>query len=162
MANSKRFPFLIPFLLFMLHLHVSTAEINGGHNFLFKLRSVLIFTQTVQRKNPSVKTLLSIGGGASDPSTFSTMASQPSSRKSFIDSSIQLARSNNFHGLDLDYEYPSSSSDMQNLGVLIREWRTALFSEARTSGKQVLLLALAAFINSNYYSLNYPIYTGND
>nr|GMD75331.1 chitotriosidase-1-like [Ipomoea batatas] len=49
------------------------------------------FTATVQAKNPSVKTLLSIGGGnIADPNTFPAMASQPSSRKSFIDSSIAM------------------------------------------------------------------------
>ncbi|KAL0013575.1 hypothetical protein SO802_000644 [Lithocarpus litseifolius] len=49
------------------------------------------FTQTVQQKNPSVKTLLSIGGGDAVAPTFASMASQASTRKSFIDSSIQLA-----------------------------------------------------------------------
>ncbi|KAL2961107.1 hypothetical protein AAZX31_17G073900 [Glycine max] len=115
------------------------------------------FTQTVQKKNPSVKTLLSIGGGASNPSTFSAMASQAGRRKTFIDSSIQLARSNNFHGLDMDWEYPSTSTDMTNYGFLIREWRTALVNEARNSGKQILLLVGAVFYSSNYYSLNYTI-----
>lgn len=67
------------------------------------------FTKTLQAKNPSVKTLLSIGGGKGPTlaQSFAKMASQASTRKSFIDSSIQLARSNNFHGLDLDWEYPS-------------------------------------------------------
>ncbi|KAL9326108.1 hypothetical protein ACSQ67_006753 [Phaseolus vulgaris] len=191
MAYSKKFSFLIPFLLLMLHLHESTAKIKGGYWFTASgspasnINSTLFthlfsafadldpntykvtisssnaaqfssFTQTVQQKNPSVKTLLSIGGGASNPSTFSAMASQSSSRKSFIDSSIQQARSNNFHGVDLDWEYPSSSSDMQNLGLLAREFRTSLISEGRNSGKAPLLLTAAFFYSSNYYSLDYP------
>ncbi|TKY54729.1 Chitotriosidase-1 protein [Spatholobus suberectus] len=194
MAYSKKFPFLISILLFVLHLHVSTAQtaIKGGYWFpasgfaVSNINSSLFthlfcafadvnpntyqvtisssnapqfstFTQTVQQKNPSVKTLLSIGGGASNPSIFSAMASQASTRKSFIDSSIQLARSNNFHGLDLDWEYPSTGSDMTNYGSLIREWRSALLSESRTSGNPVLLLVAAVFYSSKYYSLEYPI-----
>jgi chitinase len=101
------------------------------------------FTKTVQQKNPSVKTLLSIGGGGSDVNTFASMASQSSSRKSFIDSSITLARSNNFLGLDLDWEYPSDSTQMNNFGTLLTEWRAAVVTEAKSSGKTPLMLSAA-------------------
>jgi chitinase len=114
------------------------------------------FTQTVQQKNPSVKTLLSIGGGGSSPSTFASMASQNSSRKSFIDSSIQLARNYSFHGLDLDWEYPSSATEMTNLGSLLTEWRAAIAKESSNTNKTALLLSGAFFYNSNYYTVNYP------
>ena len=49
------------------------------------------FTKTVQQKNPSLKTLLSIGGGDSNPSTFSSMASQASTRKKFIHSFLNIS-----------------------------------------------------------------------
>ncbi|CAI0394969.1 unnamed protein product [Linum tenue] len=49
------------------------------------------FTQTVQKQNPSVKTLLSIAGGSANLATLAAMASQPGRRKAFIDSSISLA-----------------------------------------------------------------------
>ncbi|EEF38856.1 class V chitinase [Ricinus communis] len=117
------------------------------------------FTQTVQRKNPSVKTLLSIGGGAANVNTFASMASQSSSRKSFIDSSIRLARTYNFHGLDLDWEYPSDNTQMRNFGTLLNEWRAAVVIEGRNSGKQPLLLSAAVLYLSYYYStsVSYPI-----
>jgi chitinase len=115
------------------------------------------FTQTVQQKNPSVKTLLSIGGGGANATTFASMASQASRRKSFIDSSITLARSNNFHGLDLDWEYPTNATEFTNLGLLLNEWRAAVAKESTSSGKPPLLLVAAFFYSSNYYSLNYPI-----
>jgi chitinase len=114
------------------------------------------FTQTVQQKNPSVKTLLSIGGGNSSPLSFASMASQSSSRKSFIDSSIQLARNYSFHGLDLDWEYPSLATEMTNLGLLLTEWRAAIANESTTTGETALLLSAAFFYNSNYYTVNYP------
>ncbi|XP_031098252.1 class V chitinase-like [Ipomoea triloba] len=82
------------------------------------------FTPTVRRKNPSVKTLLSIGGG-----TFPAMASQPSSRKSFIDSSISVARANGFSGLDLNWEYPRTTNQMADLESLLKEWRAAVAAE---------------------------------
>ncbi|CBI25627.3 unnamed protein product, partial [Vitis vinifera] len=116
------------------------------------------FTTTVQQKNPSVKTLLSIGGGGSADikNHFSSMASQPNSRKTFIDSAINLARSYNFHGLDLDWEYPATDTDMTNLGVLLKEWRDAVVAESSNSGKATLLLT-AAF----YYAPKIDQYNGN-
>lgn len=49
------------------------------------------FTGTVKQKNPSVITLLSIGGGLANYSVYSSTVSQFSSRKSFIDSSIKYS-----------------------------------------------------------------------
>ncbi|XP_073278083.1 class V chitinase-like [Primulina huaijiensis] len=115
------------------------------------------FTRTVQLQNPSVKTLLSIGGGSANETVFSQMASQSSSRKSFIDSSIKLARSYGFYGLDLDWEYPQTSSDMTNLGTLLTEWRTAVTTEAQSSGKSALLLTAAFYYAANVNGLNYPV-----
>ncbi|KAM1731813.1 hypothetical protein ACFX11_017650 [Malus domestica] len=53
------------------------------------------FTPTVKRKNPSVTTLVSIGGGNADYGVISTML-----RNSFIDSSIIFARRYGFLGLE--------------------------------------------------------------
>ncbi|XP_045799406.1 class V chitinase-like [Trifolium pratense] len=120
------------------------------------------FTQTVQAKSSSVKTLLSIGGGGGSAlaQNFSKMASQASRRKSFIDSSIQLARNNNFHGLDLDWEYPSSDTDKTNFGSLIKEWRAAVAAESRSSGKPALLLSAAVGGSDQITPLKY--YPGPD
>ncbi|XP_073156728.1 class V chitinase-like [Henckelia pumila] len=115
------------------------------------------FTTTVQLKNPSVKTLLSIGGGSSNRTVFSQMASQSSSRKSFIDSSIRLARAYGFFGLDLDWEYPQTTSDMTNLGTLLTEWRAAVATEAQSSGKAALLLTAAFYYAASVNGLNYPV-----
>lgn len=112
------------------------------------------FTKTVQAKNPNVKTLLSIGGGNSNSRDFAAMASQSASRKAFIDSSIRLARSNGFQGLDLDWEYPLAASDMTNLGVLLDEWRAAVNNEA---GSGRLLLAAAVSYKPVVDGLRYPV-----
>ncbi|CAH8345586.1 unnamed protein product [Eruca vesicaria subsp. sativa] len=143
------------------HLFCAFADLNPQTNQITiasaSQQKFSTFTQTVQRRNPNVKTLLSIGGGAADKTAFASMASNPTSRKSFIDSSIRLARSNGFHGLDLDWEYPSSATEMNNFGTLLREWRSAVVAEASSSGRQRLLLAAAVFYSNNYYSVLYPV-----
>ncbi|TXG75547.1 hypothetical protein E1A91_D07G030900v1 [Gossypium mustelinum] len=109
------------------------------------------FPETVQLKNPSIKTLLSIGGGSSSASDFASMASQANTRKSFIDSSIKLARSNSFHGLDLDWENLSTLPQKTNLGLLLQEWRAAVDKESASTGNSKLLLSAALpFRNSDY------------
>ena len=55
-----------------------------------------VFTQTLQQKNPSLKTLLPIAGGIADDSALSSMASNASTRNTFIDSSITIGRPYNF------------------------------------------------------------------
>ncbi|CAN1328193.1 Class V chitinase [Linum perenne] len=77
------------------HLFCAFAGIDSG-NFQLTVpaanrQQFMTFTQTVQSKNPSVRTLLSIGGGGANVATFAAMASQPGRRKSFIDTSISTA-----------------------------------------------------------------------
>ncbi|PSS36148.1 Endochitinase [Actinidia chinensis var. chinensis] len=86
------------------------------------------------------------------------MASQSASRKIFIDSSIKLARDYGFHGLDLDWEYPQTTSEMSNLGLLVSEWRSAVVAEASNiTGKSPLILTAAFYYAPSVNGLNYPI-----
>ncbi|XP_038696656.1 class V chitinase-like [Tripterygium wilfordii] len=159
-ANSE-FPVSSIDSTLFTHLFCAFADLDPQTNRVVvssaNQASFSTFTQTVQQKNPSVKTLLSIGGGSSNPNDFASMVSQSSSRKSFIDSSISLARSYGFHGLDLDWEYPDTTAKMSNLGLFLNEWRAAVASESTASGKPRLFLSAAVFRNKDYYTINYPI-----
>ncbi|RDX67574.1 Chitinase-3-like protein 2, partial [Mucuna pruriens] len=147
---------------YFTHLLCAFADLDNTTNQVTisssNAPSFSTFTQTLQQKNPSVKTLLSIGGGQSQPKDFAAMASQASTRKAFIDSSIQVARNNNFHGLDLDWEYPSNDTEKTNLGLLLKEWRDAISEESTKSGNPALLLT-AAVSGSDQISLleYYPV-----
>ncbi|KAJ6731782.1 NOD FACTOR HYDROLASE PROTEIN 1 [Salix purpurea] len=95
------------------------------------------FTGTLHRKNPPVKTLVSFGGGGSDPKLFARMASNKGSRKIFIDSAIQVARTYGFDGMDLDWEFPKNPEEMAGLGQLFKEWRStspSTFNGMETTG----------------------------
>ena len=102
--------------------------------------------------NSSVKILLSIGGNDSDPSIFAAMASNHSSREAFINSSIRVAMTYNYSGLSLNWQYPNSSDQMADLGLLLTEWRAAV-------EKQGVPLHLTAdvFYSSVYQGFEYPI-----
>ncbi|PHT30787.1 hypothetical protein CQW23_29620 [Capsicum baccatum] len=143
------------------HLFCAFADLNPQSNQLIvspeDRDSFVQFTSTVQRKNPSVKTLLSIAGGRANRTAYGIMARTFNSRKSFIDSSIKLARQMGFYGLDLDWEYPESTTDMTNLGILLDEFRAAINTEARNSGRVSLLLTAAVSNSPRVNGLNYPV-----
>ncbi|KAK9947384.1 hypothetical protein M0R45_003013 [Rubus argutus] len=112
------------------------------------------FTETVKKKNPSITTLLSIGGGDANYSVLSTLVSSYSHRNSFIQSSIKLARLNGFQGLDLCWVSANTSSDMSNLAILFQEWRVAVNSEAATNQ---LILTAAVHYSPDLEDSSFPI-----
>ena len=126
------------------------------------------FTTIVKKRNPSIKTLLSIWNGQAETykgivgdkgnySALSSMVAKPSNRKSFIESSIKTARLYGFEGLDLFWLYPNSSSDVSNMGILLDELRAAVNSESRNSTQSKLLLTLALRYVPDGKSVSYPI-----
>ncbi|KAL3744215.1 hypothetical protein ACJRO7_013467 [Eucalyptus globulus] len=144
------------------HLFCAFADLNASTNQVVisspNAQSFATFTGDVQQKHPSVVTLLSIGGGNSNATDFAAMVSQSRSRKSFIDSSIALARSNGFHGLDLNWVSPDTGEDMANLGLVLQEWRAAVAAEAASSRDDALLLSAAVYYSPHYWTnTNYPV-----
>ncbi|KAI8570456.1 hypothetical protein RHMOL_Rhmol01G0035400 [Rhododendron molle] len=116
-----------------------------------KAPTLLNFTSTIRKKNPQAKTLFSVGGGGVGPDIFSRMASSASSRKSFIDSSIEVARKYGFDGVDLDWESPQDAKDMENLGYLLEEWRAAVQKDAKATGRSPLLLTAAMYFSVEFF-----------
>ncbi|KAJ0031342.1 hypothetical protein Pint_14604 [Pistacia integerrima] len=143
------------------HLHCAFADVNSTSYELSLLESdekkFSTFTDTVKQKNPSVVTLLSIGGGDANYSTFSSMVSNSSFRKSFIDSSIKTARVYGFQGLDLCWGSANSSSDMYNMGTLFEEWRAAIELDAGNSSQAKLILTAAVRFQPGLDSRSFPV-----
>ncbi|KAJ9162997.1 hypothetical protein P3X46_022720 [Hevea brasiliensis] len=108
------------------------------------------FTNTLHAKQLPAKTFLSIGGGNSNASTFSTMASNATSRAAFINSSIEVARKYNFDGLDLGWEFPNTKEDMSSLSLLFEEWYNAIEYES-LSGQPRLLLAAGVYFAPSFF-----------
>jgi chitinase len=115
------------------------------------------FSSTLKSTNPSLKTLVSVFA----TTQFSSIISDPNRRGKFIDSAIQLARANGFDGLDLSWQFPSSSADMPYLAELLTEWRSKIDEENQTSVPPLLLTATLYFSNHIFdmpdQNLDYPI-----
>ncbi|CAN1328189.1 Class V chitinase [Linum perenne] len=116
------------------------------------------FTEIVRQKNPFVKTLLSIGGAGANSTAFALMAGNSTTRQVFINSSVSLARSYGFDGLDLDWEFPSSGEEMASFALLVMEWRRLVEFEALMFRKPLLILTAAVYYSSVYYTSPSAIY----
>ncbi|XP_073034199.1 nod factor hydrolase protein 1-like [Primulina eburnea] len=112
---------------------------------------LLNFTSTLHAKNPPVKTIFSVGGAAEGPVLFSRMVADSSSRSHFILSSIEVARKFGFDGVDLDWEFPQSPEDMENLSHLLDEWRGEVKKEAKATCREELLLSAAVYYSADTF-----------
>ncbi|XP_050374853.1 putative cysteine-rich receptor-like protein kinase 20 [Argentina anserina] len=144
------------------HLICAFAYINSSSfQLLFNSstqQEFSTFTNVVKRKNSKVTTLLSIWGGRDDHSVLFSLLNQSSYRKSLIDSSIATARLYEFDGLDLCGTVPRTSMHITSLGTFLDEWRAAVDSEARKSGKSGLLLTMALYHHKQVVdAVTYPI-----
>ncbi|KAI8007446.1 Class V chitinase CHIT5b [Camellia lanceoleosa] len=98
------------------------TQLGGMSSKELAASMLLDFTSTLHAKKLLAKMLFSIGGAGEDLSIFSNMVSSGHSRRIFIESSIEVARKFGFDGVDLDWESPQNSKEMENLGLLLHEW----------------------------------------
>ncbi|KAG5225972.1 cysteine-rich receptor protein [Salix suchowensis] len=143
------------------HLICAAADLNSS-SFHLSIpssydRVFSAFTNTVKRKNPSITTLLSIGGWDTNDSTLSAMAGNSTYRKSFIDDSIKTARHYGFQGLDFSWLSANTSDNMANMGTLFEEWRAAIALETRNSSLSELILTAAVQLSPPLDSVSFPI-----
>lgn len=64
--------------------------------------------------------LLSLGGWGNDEG-FPVVAASADLRKTFINNLIQVCEDNGYDGVDLDWEFPQSTTDRSNLNLLVSE-----------------------------------------
>lgn len=118
----------------MTHLNYAFAHIKNDFETLDikgksgRFKKIL----ALKEKNPDLKIMLSIGGwGAGN---FSEMAADETHRKNFCRNCVKAVEDYGLAGIDLDWEYPTSSSagissspdDTKNFNLLLKDLREAL------------------------------------
>jgi len=114
-----------------------TDPIKGNFNQLLLLK----------RKNPHLKTLISVGGW-SWSARFSDTALTPDSRRRFASSCVAFIKRYRFDGVDIDWEFPVAGGkpgnkqrpeDKRNLTLLLAELRRQLHAQGKKDKRDYLL-----------------------
>ncbi|KAI4228749.1 MAG: hypothetical protein LQ349_006504 [Xanthoria aureola] len=99
---------------FAFDTQVAVDGTNGGLNAVRNLKL----------QNPSLKTLLSIGGGGKGSDPFAGVAASPAAREQFGISAKQMLDTYGLDGLDVDWEHPDDKkkgADYTTLMATLRE-----------------------------------------
>lgn len=91
-----------------------------GHNVYGAVKQMYIH----KKWNRHLKVLLSIGGGDFSPK-FAAATSTEMRRQTFAKSAVKLATDWGFDGVDIDWEYPTSGEEGDNLVKLVAACRAA-------------------------------------
>ncbi len=111
--------------------HIIVAFGTPNSNGSLSLESGIPFQQLVSSAHSAgVKVLLSLGGAGSGAS-FSSATKDSSLRATLIANVINFLQKNDYDGVDIDWETPSSSTETSQLTSLIQETRAA-FSKVNT------------------------------
>ncbi|CAH1985065.1 unnamed protein product [Acanthoscelides obtectus] len=111
----------------------------------------------LKKANPSLKTLIAIGGWSFGTQKFKDMVATRYTRQTFIFSAIPFLRQRGFDGLDIDWEYPKGSEDKKNYVLLLKELREAFEAEAQEIKKPRLLLSAAVPVGPDNIKAGYDV-----
>lgn len=124
---------IMPDPRYMTHINYAFGHVNETFNGVRidneeRLKQII----ALKKSKPELKVLLSIGGWESG--RFSEMAADSACRQAFANDCRKIADRLGLDGIDIDWEYPTSSaagissspSDTRNFTLLMRDLRTAL------------------------------------
>ena len=134
----------------LTHINYAFALIKNDFESLdIKKPARLAQIVGLKNQNPDLKVVLSVGGwGAGN---FSEMAADANHRKKFAENCVAAVKQYGLDGIDIDWEYPSSSSagissspqDISNFTLLMKDLRAALGNDK--------LLTIASYAGVKYY-----------
>lgn len=130
----------------MTHINYAFGHVNDTFNGVRidnprRLKSLVALKET----NPELKVMLSVGGWGSG--RFSEMAADEQNRLSFANDCLRVVEEFKLDGIDIDWEYPTSSDagissspqDKENFNLLMRDLRAVLGND------KLLTLASSAY-----------------
>lgn len=124
---------IMPDPMYMTHINYAFGHVNETFNGVRvdnpeRLKQIVALKKQV----PNLKVLVSIGGWGSG--RFSEMAADTQNRKSFAKDCKRIIKEYNLDGIDIDWEYPTSSAagissspdDTRNFTLLMQDIRKAI------------------------------------
>jgi chitinase len=116
-------------ILFENLTHINHAFAWPDQNGQIVMSDNLLYPQlnNLAHQN-NVKVSISLGGWGNSEG-FSPMVADSTLRSEFIDNMVNFLNTNNYDGIDLDWEFPNTISDRNNLTILVKELRDRFNSE---------------------------------
>ena len=140
---------VMPDPAYMTHINYAFGHVNNSFNGVRidneeRLKRICL----LKEQNPALKVMLSIGGWGSGK--FSEMAADETFRKAFAADCQRVVLEFGLDGIDIDWEYPTSSAakisaspdDTENYTLLMKDIREAIGNNK--------LLTLASVANAKY------------
>ena len=85
----------------------------------------------VKQAHLAEKRIILVVGGAKDYGAFAAMVAEPTDRTSFVRNLVAFVMEHGYDGVNIDWEFPQTSADRQNLSVLMAELRAGLDATGR-------------------------------
>lgn len=133
----------------LTHINYSFAHIKSDFESLdIKKENRLATIAALKKTNPGLKVLLSVGGW--EAGNFSEMAASETHRMNFSKNCLAVVQKYDLDGIDLDWEYPTSSAagissspdDTKNFNLLLHDLRAVLGEDK--------LITMASSANAKY------------
>ncbi|MBR5076549.1 MAG: glycoside hydrolase [Bacteroidales bacterium] len=147
----------LPDVSLLTHICYAFAHIKSDFASLdVKNESRLASIAALKEKKPELKVLLSVGGwGAGN---FSEMAADERTRSRFCNNCLEVVKKYGLDGIDLDWEYPtssvagisSSSEDTRNFTLLLKNLREVLGNDR--------LITMASADNAKYVDFRSAVF----
>lgn len=147
----------MPDVSLLTHICYAFAHIQPNLSSLdIKNESRLEAIAALKNKKPDLKVLLSVGGWGAG--YFSEMAANENARGRFCRNCLEAVKKYNLDGIDLDWEYPTSSvagitsspDDTKNFTLLLKELRSVLGNNR--------LITMASADNAKYVDFRNAIF----
>nr|AAG35111.1 chitinase [Ustilago maydis] len=122
---------------------------DTGNNLYGNFKQFLL----LKKKNRALKLMLSVGGWTFGPH-FAPMAADAKKRAKFVSTAITILENDGLDGIDIDWEYPSDSTQAANFVLLLKELRAGLTAhQAKKNETNPYLLSIAAPCGPDHYKV---------
>lgn len=136
---------------------VPTEEIDNSDSDQAPYKRIIALKQL----NPNLKVMLAVGGWMMGYAPFRQLTENAYRQTFFTFEVIEFLRKRNFDGLDLCWEFPRGLDDKEKFSNLVKELRESFDGEAKSSGKQRLILSAAVPASFEAIAAGYDVPTIN-
>ena len=172
LAYVTSWTFVMPDPTYLTHINYAFGHVNDDFNGIrIDNEERLKLIVGLKAKKPSLVVMLSVGGWGSG--RFSEMAADETNRKAFAADCRRVVEEFKLDGIDLDWEYPSSSmadissspEDTKNFTLLVKDIRAEIGDKklltfaSSADAKYVDFIAVEPyldFVNIMTYDMNNP------